>query len=902
MEPIATPAYRLAERVWKKELTCEEALEQVISPANLAQVNTTIINELDRFIRDSAWQDLKQAVVLALLNHRVALVKGNAAVKGKCTNTLGWLYLQQDERERALHYYQEALGLLENIPQARAAIARIRLDIGEINERQRNWDAARREYQTALASAQELKHRKLESDADNGLGRVELALEQTEEALAAFQRALEVSRQDHDPRGEETALGNLGLVYGFLGQLEEAATQYQQALSLSREIEHTSGVGRHLDNLGNVLLEQGEYRKARQHFREARKIARQMNDRLGEQQRSGNLGNLYRDWVKRGETRRQHERRLCVALNYQQRALALARERNDRRHQGDHLLNLGSVHSKLGQLGAAQECYLEALQLAEEQAILDTQWRVHYALGKVCDEQNQTQRARDHYQKAIDIVEQQRKSLHIDSRMKFWQERSRLYKRMMLCCLRVGDLWAAVEHTERAKARYLADVLSQHTAPTGNTQEMIRTVVQGLPGHTAVVAFNVTEAGTVVFIVTGRLDKALRSSPKNDWQLLSEKSVCIQAKRIEEFNQETLQRFLVDVDASGRQTDGYLFDYYTDRFKWQTTTLGSVSAEIARALLVPLHRQLTQLQVERIILMPNLGLSLLPLHACRLADGDRPDYLLDHYEITYAPSFDVLWHCQSKARNTIAEGASLLAVANPTQDLPWAEFEVAQIAPRFKARILDGSESNPATLANVLAEVPQHAVIHFACHGSFDLSDPLRSALRLQPPDVLQLAQILHDRRRLDARLVVMSACETGLVEPGDLADESMGLPAGFLQAGVPSVVSSLWAVDDISTALLMIRFYHFLLKGDADRDLGPMSPAQALREAQCWLRDRTVDEARADIEELRNKYEAENDLFLADELETIAKRLASESVGAGDASPFAHPYHWAAFTVVGAA
>ena len=900
MEPSTAPAYRLAERVWKNELTYEEAVEQVVSPANLAQANTTAINEVDGLVRNLAEQDLKQAIVLALLNHTVARYKGNTAVKGKCSNTLGWLYLQQDERERALHYYREALSLLENIPQARAAIARIRLDIGEIDERHGSWDAARREYQSALASAQELKHHILESDAHNGLGRVHLALEQTEEALAAFQRALEISRQADDQRGEETALGNLGLVYRFLGQLGEAAKSYEQALLRSQEAghEHTAGTGRHLDNLGSVLLEQGEYRKARQHFRAALKIACQMNDRLGAQQRLGNLGNLYRDWAKRGETREHRTKRLSVALKYQQRALALARERDDRHHQGDHLLNLGNVHSELGQAGAAQECYTGALQLAEEQAALDTQWHVHYALGKVCDEQNQTHQAREHYQTAIGIVEQQRKSLHIDSRIKFWQERSLLYKRMMLCCLRLGDLWAALEYTERAKARYLADLLSQHTAPTDNTQEMIQTVLQGLSEHTAVVVFNVTEAGTVVFIVTGHLSETIRTSHKNDWQLLSEKNVCVWAKRIEEFNQDTLQRFLVEVDTSGQQIGGYLFDYYTDRIKWRTTTLGSVSAEISRPLLVPIYRQLTQLPIKRIILMPNLGLSLLPLHACYLSDGDEPDYLLDHYEISYAPSFDVLRHCQSEAHTATTEGASLLAIANPTRDLPWAEFEVERIAPLFKARILDDS-TNPATPETVLAEAPQYAILHFACHGEFTLSDPLQSYLKLMGEKPLQLKTILAKLKLPDTHLVVLSACETGLVDAADLADESIGLPAGFVQTGAPSVVSSLWAVDDISTALLMIRFYQYYLHGDATRELAPMRSSLALCKAQAWLRNElTLEQVTAYISQQEDRFRAEGKSIFLGQLGRIKRKIMNDN----QPHPFADPYYWAAFIVLGEA
>src|SRR5205823_2525293 len=82
------------------------------------------------------------------------------------------------------------------------------------------------------------------------------------------------------------------------------------------------------------------------------------------------------------------------------------------------------------------------------------------------------------------------------------------------------------------------------------------------------------------------------------------------------------------------------------------------------------------------------------------------------------------------------------------------------------------------------------------------------------------------------ARLVTLSACETGVTDVlRGSAEEYVGIPAGFLLAGVPCVVSSLWAVPDLSTALLMERFYRNHLQSG-------MEPASALREAQVWVRD----------------------------------------------------------------
>jgi CHAT domain-containing protein/tetratricopeptide (TPR) repeat protein len=143
--------------------------------------------------------------------------------------------------------------------------------------------------------------------------------------------------------------------------------------------------------------------------------------------------------------------------------------------------------------------------------------------------------------------------------------------------------------------------------------------------------------------------------------------------------------------------------------------------------------------------------------------------------------------------------------------------------------------------------------IHFACHSLLDRRFPLDSALALSVPAVadqddngLLQAWEIFERLRIDADLVTLSACETGLGR--DAAGEGLiGLTRAFQYAGARSIVASLWAVSDRSTAELMARFYA-LLRAGRPKDV-------ALQTAQREL--------------LRSR-------------------------------DFAHPYHWAAFELIG--
>jgi CHAT domain-containing protein len=171
---------------------------------------------------------------------------------------------------------------------------------------------------------------------------------------------------------------------------------------------------------------------------------------------------------------------------------------------------------------------------------------------------------------------------------------------------------------------------------------------------------------------------------------------------------------------------------------------------------------------------------------------------------------------------------SMLVFGNPDLgdkrfDLPSAEVEARRVAATVPdARLLLRRQ---ASLAAFRSEAPRYRLLHFASHGEFDPGHPLRSGLLLSGPSLEQgrlTAEALYGQR-LDAELVTMSACETGLgqVQGGD---DVVGLTRGFLFAGAGSVIASLWQVDDDATAALMIRLYG---------ELGAHGKRDALRRAQ---------------------------------------------------------------------
>ena len=145
-------------------------------------------------------------------------------------------------------------------------------------------------------------------------------------------------------------------------------------------------------------------------------------------------------------------------------------------------------------------------------------------------------------------------------------------------------------------------------------------------------------------------------------------------------------------------------------------------------------------------------------------------------------------------------------------------------------------DANRASVTSAL--LAQYRIIHLATHGLLNSDYPELSGIVLslvdhngrEQPGFLDLGEIYN--LKLAADLVVLSACQTALGR--EIKGEGLiGLTRGFMHAGAPRVVASLWQVDDAATANLMREFYKAML-------VERMRPAEALRAAQTrtWTND----------------------------------------------------------------
>ncbi len=276
---------------------------------------------------------------------------------------------------------------------------------------------------------------------------------------------------------------------------------------------------------------------------------------------------------------------------------------------------------------------------------------------------------------------------------------------------------------------------------------------------------------------------------------------------------------------------------------------------------------------KRIGIVPHAVLHYLPFQA--LMD-DKGKFLIEEYALFYAPSASVLKFVYEKRKEVKGK---VLAFGNPKLDdekldLPYSEDEVKRIKDTYPQTTLYIKER--ATEEKVKKLSGEYNVIHFASHAELNPASPMSSNIRLAREKDEDGRLEVNEIFNLDLKntsLVTLSACETGL---GKLSsgDDLIGLTRGFIYAGAPSIVASLWKVYDQSTSELMSLFY---------KNLKSHPKSEALRMAQLeMIRGKTGKGIVRGVGGITGSKE------------TKPKEKSQATV---DGS---HPYFWAPFILVG--
>jgi CHAT domain-containing protein len=690
-------------------------------------------------------------------------------------------------------------------------------------------------------------------------------------AMEAFGHSLQIAEASGRQSELPSPLNNLGNLYLAEGALPRALEYYRRASGVAAELGEKGVLARALANEGKLLLELDRPQEARVALDRALVLAEETKNRSVMTVASTGVAEIRRRSGDRRGARELLERCLETAEGMGDATLAVL----TRRHIAAIRLEEGEAAVALQLAGAAAE-QARHYELPEElwRALLVAA-RAHRALG-------QTEAAEAALREAVQIIEELRAHAagpEVD-RASFLIPYAAPYQELVSLLAEGGRPWDALAVAERSKGRVLLDVLAGGRISIGpalseaEKAEERRREADILTSNAEVRALLQSAKPDPARATRLEAQRAERRRALEDFRAREFAAHPeLRALRAESLplQRDDLRRLLADgrtvlLEYALTERHAYVFALSAgpggepslavhklelesrelarlagdlrERCAARDLDLAAPAARLHHALVAPVADALRRAQ--HLVIVPDGRLWELPFQALR-PEGGR--YLIEELTVSYAPSLTVLRDMRARRRG--AEGGrGLLALGNPTlgngarrvaasvlmadplQPLPEAESQVREIARLYDPRtaaVRVGAEARESWLK---AEASRYRILHFATHGVLDNMSPLYSELVLAAPregerddGLLEAREILD--LKLNADLVVLSACETGRGQAG-AGEGLIGMTWAFFVAGCPATVASQWKVEAASTSRLMLSFHRGLRAG--------RTPAEALR------------------------------------------------------------------------
>ena len=498
-----------------------------------------------------------------------------------------------------------------------------------------------------------------------------------------------------------------------------------------------------------------------------------------------------------------------------------------------------------GRVSEAKDGYDHLLAIPQARENGEIYWLLLYDRGRIAEKENNRRQAIEFYRKAVEIIEVQRASINTEaSKIGFVGDKQAVYQRLIATLFAEGQYAVVFEYIERAKARALVDMLAAKQDFAVPAQKRVQLRALLARAETAEADARIQDASAPGGAVSQSRSLAIQARRDLNEQapelasLVSVAHVALADIQVRIPADEALVEYYADDKnlygfVLTRRTihavslDGVNLAADVQRFRTAVQDPGSqayfeLSQRLYRRLVTPLESVLTQ---RKLIIVAHGPLHYLPFNA--LHDGR--EYLIERYSLRLLPSASVIKYLKA-AKSAKAGGLLVLGnpdLGDPRYDLVHAQTEALAVSQAIpQSRVLVRKQASETAFKQYGADF---SYLHFASHGQFDAAAPLKSALLLagdaQNDGRLTVGELYS--LSLDADLVTLSACETGLGKVAS-GDDVVGLTRGFLYAGSRSIVASLWKVDDAATAHLMTKFYATLKQADT---------REALRAAQLATR-----------------------------------------------------------------
>ncbi|WP_103124387.1 CHAT domain-containing protein [Nostoc cycadae] len=744
---------------------------------------------------------------------------GNKAGEATLLNNIGKIYSELGEKQKALDYYNQSLPLRQLVKD-KAGQAITLGNIGTVysflGEQQKALDY----YNQSLILKQQVGNKAAIASTLNSIGKTYSDLGEKQKALDYLNQSLPLFQQGGDKADNAIAISNIGKIYSELGEQQTALNYYNQSLPIFQQVGYKLGQAITLNNIGEVYFQLGEQQKALDYYNQSLPIYQQLRDKSREAHTIYNVATVKYDQGELNTALTEIEKVIKIVEDLRSkidsqelRTSYFATVQNYYQFYIDVLMQLHKQHPEQGYAALA----LETSERSRARSLLELLSEANTDIRQGVEPKLLVQERK--LQQQLDALEKRRIQLlqgnYTEEQVQALdQENEKLL-----------EAYQQIQAQIRATSPRYAALTQPQPLALAQIQQQV------LDDNTLLLEYSLGKKRSYLWLVTNKSITSYELPKRADIETI-----------VQKFRQEITMPYLKHSQ--------------------------SIDA-LSKIILAPVAQKL---QKQRLAIVSDGALQYVPFASLTTGSGTQYEPLLLNHEIITLPSASILAILRSEHKERKSPPKTLVVLADPI-------FNRNDERLQNKAQVSHSPvlESNLDSLAlsksaadsdinferlrftrqeaeQILALVPvnqrkeavdfnasrttassenlsQYRIIHFATHGILNSKHPELSGVVLSLFDPQGMPQNGFLRLRdvfnlnLKAELVVLSACQTGLGE--EVKGEGLvGLTRGFMYAGSPRVVVSMWSVDDQATSELMKAFYKNMLKTG-------LTPAAALRKAQ---------------------------------------------------------------------
>ncbi|MGH9947884.1 MAG: CHAT domain-containing protein [Pyrinomonadaceae bacterium] len=736
--------------------------------------------------------------------------------------------------DRAIEASERAFQIFSQIGQKYGEAATLN-SLGNLNNDLNENEKAIEFYERALTIIREVKLRDNEAATLLNIANINLLVGNTQGSLKLFKDGLQIFRELKNKRGESRALVKIGEAYLKTGDSQQALEYFNQALPIFREIEDRSWEAATMFLIGEANRETGSFPVAKKFYLDALRIRRELKETSDEAQNLLALAKVEKELNNFAASQSQIENAIKILENTRAN-ISRRNLRNSyfaaKQDFYDFYINLLVERHKKEPLNGYDSLAFEISERARARSLLESLGESRFDIRAGVS--SETLKKEKNLRQTINAKD----TLRLNALNARQAEKSRIFENEINELLRQ---YSEVQTKIRAESPQFASLIQPEILSLTKFQAEV------LDEHSVLLEYSLGEEHSFLFVV----DK-------------SSLSIFELPKRVE--IEKAVRKFVENIRAYGN-------DSLRETSRQNQSISGSADANrkverenLSRMLL---GSAIKKLKDNRLLIVASGILQYVPFTALANPNA-KNSFLIETNEIVMLPSVSVLQALRNNKREIVNRPGLMAILADPVfavddtrvktsarqktdekpvpssiaaNDIPRqlrSDFsrlrfsrreaeEIAKFMPEDQRFLAMDFDANMKIAKG--DDLQKAKFVHFATHGVINSDFPELSGIVLSLVDEDGKPQDgflrLHDiyNMRLNADLVVLSACDSALGK--EIKGEGIiGLTRGFMYAGSPSVIASLWKVEDRATAELMKRFYRAMLKDK-------QKPVNALRTAQ---------------------------------------------------------------------